>query len=601
MGMKIVGINRLLFFASCMLLAATVFGQGRADTVKQKHNESVTIYGRSRPVTGQALKIGRKPRVPALEMSTVPLTSGFADIKVPTTIQIKEIKPASHIPAVEKVIHWKNLLTLGLGSRISPLLEYFYSGGKSKRYQLTVHLLHHSSFLNMKDYLPSPYTYSKTGIHYDKYFAYHVLSVRGSYRLSSNRYYGYNTKGDTLNYDKNDASLKQYYQVASVGVKFASNYRSEYRLNHLFRVNGYYLADKHGMSETNVHFDFDLHKGFKVSDIFNHQQLGLEGAFDYFGNKSTAPYMNHQLIENYYTRVLPYFDARYGIFSFRAGLNFEWLKQAEGKLHFYPYLHVNVNVAPGIFSFFAGLDGGLKKNSYLDLSRENPYISSLQNNFRWEDTKFEAYGGFRGNIARRFGFEFRAGYRKFENMAYFDHPHYWYLLNSASGTGQTSPGAYIPPKNDFYLYYANGHVFDLSGSLTYSNTPNLDFWLKGEYHNYTLEYDLKPLYKPLFSMHLGASYRIKNIKPWVEINFMGSRWATKEQEWTGHWFVTVGPQSLNYKLDSYFDVNLGAEYRIDKQLSGFIRITNLLNKQYFRYDGYPVAGIEVMVGVRYRF
>ena len=601
MGMKIVR-NKLLFFTFGILLgSATVFGQSKADTLKQKHNESVTIYGNSRPVTGEALKIGRKPQVPTLEMSSAPLPSHFADIKVPTTIRLKKIRPARNIPTAQQEQQWKNLLTLGLGSRISPLLEYFYSGGKSKHYLLTVHLLHHSSFLNIRNYLPSPYTYSKAGVSYNKYFRYHVLSVRGDYRISSNRYYGYNTKDDTLNYDKNDASLKQYYQVASFGIKYASSYRTNYKLNHLFRVNGYHLSDKHGMLETNAHFDFDLHKGFRVSDIFNHQQLGLEGAFDYFGDKSTAAYIVHQTIEDYYARVLPYFDARYGIFSFRAGLNFEWLKQADGKLHFYPYLHVNVNVAPGIFSFFGGIDGGLKKNSYLDLSRENPYITSQQNDFRWEDTRFEASGGFRGNIARRFGFEFKAGYRKFSDMPYFDHPHYWYLFNLDSGFTQNSSGDYPPPKKDFYLYYANGHVFDLSGSLTYSNTPNLDLWLKGEYHNYTLDYNLEPLYKPLFSMRLGASYQIKKIKPWIEVNFMGSRWAAKEQEWVNPWLVTANSQSPYYKLDKYFDINLGAEYRIDKQLSGFIRVTNLLNKQYFRYDGYPVAGLEIMVGIRYRF
>ncbi len=599
--MKRVRINKLLFLASCILLSSTVFGQSKADTLNQKHNEIVTIYGSSRPVTGEALKIGRKPEAPVLEMLTVPVIAGFSDIKVPTTIQLKTIRLSSSVktyrPAQQS---WKNLLTLGLGSRISPLLEYFYSGGRSKHYLLTVHLLHHSSFLNIKNYLPSPYTYSKAGISYDKYFRYHVLAIRGSYRISSNRYYGFNTKGDTLNYDKNDASLKQYYQVARLGVKYSSSYRNSYKLNHLFRANTYYLSGKHGMSEINAHFDFDLHKGFRVSKIFNHQQLGLEGNFDYFQNKSTALQAGYQLKEDYYTRVLPYFDARYGIFSFKAGLNFEWLKQKEEKLHFYPYLHVNVNVAPGIFSFFGGVDGGLKKNSLLELSRENPYLDSQQNDFRWENTKFEVYGGFRGNIARRFGFEFRAGYRSFSDMPYFDHPASMYMNNSGPVFFQSSSGAYLPPKKDFDIYYANGHVFDLSGSLTYSNTPGLNIWLKGKYHNYSLgNYD-KPLYKPLFNMRLGASYQIKKIRPSLEVNYMDKRWASKEWYQIGPW-LSVWPDNQFYYLDRYFDINLGVDYQIDKQLFSFIRVTNLLNKQYFRFDGYPVAGLEVMVGVHYRF
>lgn len=590
--MKKIRINKLLFLASCLLLSSAIFGQSMADTLKQKHNESVTIYGSSRPVTGEALKIGRKPQVPALEMSTVPLKAGFPDIKIPTTIQLKTMRPSSHIQTTQQVLPWKNLLTLGLGSRISPLLEYFYSGGKPKHYLLTVHLLHHSSFLNIKNYLPSPYTKSKAGISYNKYFRYHVLALRGNYRISTNRYYGYNIASGTLPYyDKNNAGLKQYYQVARFGVEYSSSYRNNYKLHHLFRANTYYLFDKHGMSETNVHFDFDLHKGFKVSKIFNHQQLGLEGNFDYFENKATALFAGYQLKEDYYARVLPYFDARYGIFSFRAGLNFEWLKTNNAKLHFYPYLLVNVNVAPGIFSFFGGFDGGLKKNSYLDLSRKNPYLGSLQNDFRWENTKFETFGGFRGNIAHRFGFELRAGYRKFDNMAYYDH------RNFPVPVFFNSNGSYLPYKNAFDVFYANGNVFDLSGSLTYGNTPNLDLWLKGEYHSYSLKAGIKPLYKPLLSTSLGASYLIKDkIKPWIEVHFMDRQWAAYKTE---YWFPSN--QSNYYYLGRYFDINLGAEYHIDKQLTGFIRVTNLLNKHYYRFDEYPVAGLEIMVGIRYRF
>ncbi len=597
--MTMIRINKILFLVSCILLTSATFGQSKADTLKQKHNESVTIYGSSRPVTGEALKIGRKPQVPTLEMSAPAVTTGFPDIKVPTTIQLKEIRPASNIQTTQQELPWKNLLTLGLGSRISPLLEYFYSGGKPKKYLLTVHLFHHSSFLNIKNYFPSPYTRSLAGVSFDKFFRYHVLSVRGGYQISTNRFYGHNTKGDTLHYDTKDPNLKQYYQTVSFGVKYASSYRYIQKLQHTFRANGYFLSGKHGLSETHYHFDFNLHKGFRVSQIFNHQQLGLESAFDYYQNKTDKAYLIpvlHPLIRDYYVRILPYFDARYGIFSFKIGINFEWLKRNSAKLHLYPYLHVNVNVAPGIFSFFAGIDGGLKKSSLQDLSRENPFLSSLQNDFRWENTKFEAYGGFRGNIARKFGFEVRAGYRRFSDMPYFDHEVLHYIINLLSN------GKYFPPINDYYVYYANGHVFNLSGSLTYASTPNLNIWFKGEYHRYSLEAGIKPLYKPLFTMRLGASYLInKRIKPWIEGYYMNKQWASRPHVSSLSMAVFPANYYYYYYLSSYFDINLGVDYHIDKQLTGFIRVTNMLNKQYYRFDQYPVAGLEIMVGVRYRF
>jgi hypothetical protein len=584
----------LLAALSVFLYAVPVVAQQKADTLRQKHNESVTIYGSSRPRTGQALKVERKPQVPTLTMPSMPRSSGFPEIEVPTFVQPAVVKPTVHFPAIQPSSVWNNLLTLGLGSRISPLLEYFYSGGKPKKHQLTVHLLHHSSFLNIKDYLPSPYTHSQSGIRYDRYFRYHVLSVYGDYRIRTLRYYGFNTKGDTLQYDTKDASLKQYYQVVSFGVKYGSSYRYTEKLQHVFRATGYQLSDKHGLSETNLLFNFDLHKGFRVSHIFNHQQLGLEGGFAYFRNRADF-YYSRSVHQDYYVRLFPYFDARYGIFSFKVGMNFAWLKQYNTKLHFYPYLHVNVNVAPGVFSFFGGIQGGVKKNSLLNLSRENPYLYSSQNSFRWENTKLETFGGIRGNVARHFGFEFRVGYRSFSDMAYFDHENFIFYTNVTN-----SAGKYLPFKNAFYVYYTDGHVVDISGSLTYGNVPHLDLWLKGEYHHYSLQYGQKPFYKPLFTSRLGASYSFEKIKPWLEIYYMGHRWAAR---YTSGFYMNLYPifGPPEYKMDSYFDVNLGLDYQINKQLSGFLRVTNLLNKQYFRFDGYPVAGLEVMVGVRYRF
>ncbi len=577
----------LLFF-----VASSARAQNHADTLRQKHNESVVIYGSSRPRTGTALKVERKPDVPSLAFPSNPVSSSFFDKKVPTVLQLQPVKPLTHIPVAEKLSVWNNLLTLGLGSRISPLMDYYYSGGKAKRYRLTVDLRHHSSFLNIKDYLPSPYTDSKAGIWYDRFFRYHILSFSGGYQIRSNRYYGYNTAGDTLDYDTKDPNLKQYYQKASFGVQFASAYRTNYKLHHFFRADAYYLSDKHGMSETYAGFQFDLHKSFKVTNIFNHQQLGTEGGFCYYQNEADELPEGYRSEEDYFARFMPYFDARYGMFSFKAGFNFQWLKQQSDKLHFYPYLHVNVNVAPGVFSFFAGVDGGLNKNSLDKMSRENPFLSSMQKDFRWENTKFEAFGGFRGNIARRFGFEFRTGYRSFSDMAYFNHD---ISLNIGPLFYTNSNGQYIPFKNAYMIYYTSGHVLDLSGSLTYGNVPGLDVWLKGIYHQYSLDNVKHPLYKPLFEMQLGVSYPFKKIKPWVEVNYMAERWAETYQ-----WNIYY-PEDPYYRLSRYLDVNIGADYHIDKQLSAFIRVTNLLNEQYFRFDGYPVAGLEVMVGIRYRF
>ena len=76
--------------------------------------------------------------------------------------------------------------------------------------------------------------------------------------------------------------------------------------------------------------------------------------------------------------------------------------------------------------------------------------------------------------------------------------------------------------------------------------------------------------------------------------YVGKRWATMQMSYP------VLSSNI-YELDAYTDINLGVEYQLNKQFSAFVRATNLLNKQYLRFNNYPVAGLEIMLGVSYKF
>ncbi|MBN2615168.1 MAG: TonB-dependent receptor [Bacteroidales bacterium] len=574
-----------LVTAALLFMATGADAQNSADSLQSGHSENVTIYGTSRPVIRQAFQKYWQPtdykiNIPSGTGSALSLPGA-----VPTKITLQTMKPEP-VDTYVPLENWNNLVRGGFGSRMTPYAELFHSQGKEDSYRWNVHLYHFSSFLNIKNYLPSPHSTTLAETSFKKFFPYHVLSLEAGYRINTLRYYGYNTLGDTLTYNKNNDQLKQLYQLGSASVSFGDTYRNFDKLHYQITAKGYYFGDRFGMDEWHADARFDVHKAFEVTNVFNHQQLGVEGNYSFYREKNT-----YQTRRDNFLSLLPYFDARYGIFSLRAGVHVEWLQALGKKLYAYPFLNVRMNIIPEAFSLFAGVDGGLKKNSYYSLVTANPFLYSFDNSYQWENDQFSVHAGFNGNFARRLGFEMEAGVKYFKNKAFFDYV--W--SNTYRIPASDSVMRFV--KNAFYVSYANGNVFYISGGLSYENAPNVKVWLTGKYQEFQLDNGMKPLYEPDLEVQLGSSVRVtKKASGWIQAAYVGERWAA-------HRFLSGGSVVSNpyYRLPAYVDVNLGGNYRFDKQLSGFVKVTNLLNKQYWQFNEYPVAGIEVMLGASYRF
>lgn len=583
--MKHVRIGKGLLLIALMVITCQVFGQNNADSLNPKHQENVTVYGTSKPVIQRAYKINQRPQLPEIEVRAAGFHDDFTGQEMPTTIAMKPIEPTL-INEEIKGTAWNNIFRLGFGSRISPYAEFFHSSGVESSYRFNVHLYHYSSFKNIKNYLPSPYSNTSAEADFEKYFDYHILGFKAAYELNTNRYYGHKTSNDTVAFNKNDSRFKQRYQEGSFSIDYASTYRDFDKLHHRFHTSIYYISDIRGTSELFAGGYFNIHKSFEVYNLFNHQELGLTANYSFYQEK-TAFTQNR----DNYIGSLPYFDAKYGVIAFKAGVHVQWLMSYHVKLHFYPELSVKLNAIPKRFSLYAGVTGGLKKNSLEELSRENPFLSSYNNEFRWQNTKLEFYGGIKGNIAKKLDFDFHASYRAFVDMAFFDYPQF-------TGPDSTSVAGLNPVDylNTFNVNYGSGNLASFSGGFTFVNSSSVKIWLLGNYNRYQMDDNYRPLYKPLKEIRFGCSVRMsKKVRPWIEAYYMGARWASHQG--TG----SPGSASYFYQLPAYYDINFGSDYQINTQLSAFLKVTNLLNREYMQFNACPAPGLEVMIGASCRF
>ena len=571
---------QLIFIIALVLFVQISFGQ-QQQNMNRDHNEQVTIIGSFDPTINTAFKINVKPEQKPLIFTAPEFTFQSLNTKVETDIAASQVKPLS-IKGGKRVKTYDNYLRAGFGSQLTPLLDFYHSSGKSGSYRFDAGIHHFSSFSNITDYSSSPYSNTKVAVGYEKYLKYHSIDFGIEYGLNTNRYYGYKPDDFPL-FTIPEDDLKQSFNLIRANVGFKSKYKNANKLHHAFNLSGYYYFDKHDVSETNATLDFDFHKGFDITDVLDYQDIGIDGELTYFGNKDSV-----NSSTDIFINAAPYFRAKYGVFAFKVALRFSYLMADESSFHFYPVLDLAVTAIPDALLIYAGLDGNIQKNSYLNLTTENPWFTAygiLDTNLRWQNNKIIVFGGFRGNIVKKLAFNLEVRWQKFEDMAFF--------VNKSEYFRQ--PDSLIPiwigTNNKFTILHDNGSLFTFKGELSYAASRQLKVWLAGEYNAYSLDNLSQPYHKPLSVIKFGASYLfVKKLNVWAELYYYGKRYAQ-----------LGGGVIMDVELDGFMDINFGADYALSDKFSVFLSATNLLNNNYDRFYNYPVQGINVMAGVALKF
>ncbi len=569
--MKKIFARRLSIIVLLLTFSTLLPAQNQGGT-SGSHNEQVTIISSFDPSINQAFKLNTSPEEVRFNIEDPEFSYESLNIHQPTQITLNPIKPVV-INADKRTSVTNNSLKVGVGSLFSPYVDFFHSSGKKNDYRFNAHLYHLSTFKDITDYSASPQTKTNLDLVYRKFLKYHIFDAGIDYSLKTNRYYWF--KPDDYSVSPSEESLKQMYNLARVKMAISSNYKNNKKLVHMVTLDAYYYFDKFNTSETNANLNFDIHKNFDVSDMLDYQDLGLSGKISYFQNKDSLTSGTDLLAS-----VTPYFKGNYGIFNFYLGLNFNFLNTDKSNFYFYPIIDVNINLVPDVFTVFAGVDGNVKKNSFLNLSEINPWVGSTVQ-LNWNHS-FKAYGGIRGNIAQKVNFSAQVSWEKFNNMFFFVNVPDDTIINYLIAV----------PFNKFGVLYDNGSLFAISGEITYAAGEKVNLMFGAKYNTYSLDSLDKPYHKPSSEVKFGISFlATKKIRIWSDVYYYGKRTALD---------LSVVPNT-EVDLDGFVDLNAGVDYRLTEQFSIFLSLTNLLNKQYQRYYHYPVHGIQIMGGIMYKF
>ena len=567
--------NRIILMASLLFSATMVFAQ---------HDEQVTVEGKYRPKVNKVNKLVLQPETPqpsyefpSTEVTPMETTKKFA-------LDLDKIAPAAYAAKNDKLVTpTENFLMAGIGTRLSPVFLFKHNSMLNKDLGLGVGIKHNSSWLGIKDYTPSGYMNNA----FDVSLSYEDM---GMYRLEGgaffdndmNHYYGVNLVETPLT-DEQIVTFcpRQVYNTIGAFVKLdAKGYPLGVPVSQ-GAIKYHYTYDRFGCSDGLVELDYSYlyHVNWFGKKQYP-QRLKVDVDWDFNHYKCLDSLANRG-----FGRLNPSFEMADDFYRLHLGVSVDGVfKKGGSSITVRPDVSGSLFVLDKKLEFYAGLNGGQSLATFSDLVAENPFVWQLLD-LRAKNVKLGFEGGLRTNIMETVDLHLGVRYRRIGNDPLY--------MTDDYNIDYTQPNVVF---NKFKVVYDETQTVsvlaDVRVKLRNSLTADLGFAYNGCKPT-TEEY---AWYRPTTEGKLKLTYDFDDKLAFnTSFLYQGGRYAK---------VVEYGNQGLTYstqKLKDVFDLSLGADYKVDDQLTAFALLDNVACQKYQLYYNYPVTGIQLFAGVKLKF
>ncbi|WP_321425417.1 TonB-dependent receptor [uncultured Bacteroides sp.] len=226
---------------------------------------------------------------------------------------------------------------------------------------------------------------------------------------------------------------------------------------------------------------------------------------------------------------------------------------------------------------YVKMGGGREQNDFRRMESMNPYANFSRLNDSY--THLDAVLGLKANVGGGFWFDAFAGYKTITDDLCF------YNLGFYSNTNMAI----------LRFTTADTKYFYVGSNLKYNYKGIADFSLKGTYYSWHNSKSLYMLMKPNFDLQFNADIKIL---PELAVN-AGYKYIGRNNVV----FSSSFPEETYHdiKLDPINDLSLGGTYNLQKGISIFARINNILNQTYQYNYSYPAQGVNFLGGVSFQF
>jgi outer membrane receptor protein involved in Fe transport len=267
-------------------------------------------------------------------------------------------------------------------------------------------------------------------------------------------------------------------------------------------------------------------------------------------------------------------------------------QHSNNQLFLYPQLTASHKVVGDLMIFYAGAEGGLDQNSYLDFVNVNPFLSpTLQ--IAPTNKKYDVYAGLKGKLADNISYNIRGSFVDENNKAMFK-------SNDFSSDVNNQPYAF---GNSLSIVYDNVKTVRFFGELKADISEAISFGANGTLSVYNAKIQAEAWNLPAIQLNANVDYTINS--KWyagADVFFVGTR---KDMQINNDLaYIQIYPPvyfTTPTTLKSYIDLNAHVGYKHSERLTGFLKANNILNQAYERWMNYPVQGFQVILGANYKF
>ena len=558
--MKIAQTVLAILFCSTSL---TVFSQDSLEV------DSFIIVKEFVPTLSQASKIRINPEIKDTQNIEVNTNYNFLDKQLSHDFEPEIIKAA--ILKGEPLVKLRNnYLILGYGNNATPIAEFYYNQLRSKNSSIGVYGRHLSSS-GIHDIENSGYSNNAVGLSGSRYSRKFTFSGKVDYRYDAVNYYGYNPDLPGINLDnaaKNE-NISQFFQRIGGEVSFSNNQRDTSGVRHYSELSYHYLSDRYNTNESRFVASQEL------SLIHSKEILTFDWELDYnkLSDEASGSLTNYSK-ENTILYAEPGIELRGSKWVLEGGLKFALEFDVNTNPFLYPIVDFRYNLIKSIIVPYAGLKGGLERNSFHSFTDDNAFVSSAVE-LRNSDKKYVGYAGIRGNLSKNTSFNLSFSQSKINDM-----PLYVKDSNSVE-------------ERNFSVLYDEVDLTELGAELIYEPIEKWRFVLNGKYFIYSASRELYAWHKPDYRISALTTYKLgSKIKADLLVYLIGSQKARTSDTALVQTYKT---------LEGTVDLNLNLEYRYSKKINVFLDLNNLAAIKYEKWQDYPTQGFSVLGGFKFSF
>ncbi len=600
--------NHIKYFILLLMLAPATIAFAQRDTTLSQEVEVVKAY---KPTISDANKINEMPKIDEEKPQKPTFDYSIYSQPIFNTFSVNTLKAATFADRPD-TDNGFGLVRVGVGNYYKPYGEIFLNNQNTKNTIFGIHGRHLSSHgkltLEGGDRVKAPFSENEAEMFIKHLYKNSILSIDLDFNRNGFNYYGYpedlipsilKQDGQEITYQ----GTKQAFTKAGLNINLENSTPSSQDVTVGFNFKYDYFATKTDQKEHFSELLLDIKKPLETGTGMLKAGVTFVQT-DQVINRTTQELGESQQI--WFTAKPSYFLGKDAA-NIQLGANV-WMvfdKEADAKLKITPNIRANLSPVKEIINIFAGVDGNYINNHYSKIAYENPFVAPMHDAMNTFE-RLHFYGGFDGKIATKTNFKISADYSKIK-----DQPIYYlfgYVFPNPSQSANTPDPSIV--ENDFSIFYDDMDLLKFNLEIFHASSEKMNLLLTGNYYVYKLDTEEKAWNMPDWDAKMSISYNVTE-----QLSIATDLYLTGQREALILDINYYDPRSIifnelnelstatrkSYILDTVFDLNFNATYKITQQFSVFGQLNNFGFQKYQRWLGYPVQSFNILGGLSYSF